>query len=121
MARRAARVVVHEPIEEEEEKPEYVTASTAKSVEFKLNDNDLAALVCRRVPNPHYRSAAPMRLYIRSVVQATLGAPLVSWYSAVAVWSAVSWPHSLFISGRCPMLPTSERWDGLLARLGSGC
>lgn len=85
MARRAARVVVHEPIEEEEEKPEYVTASTAKSAEFKLNDKDLAALVCRRVPNPHYRSAAPMRLYIRSVVQATIGPPFVSWYSAVAV------------------------------------
>ena len=123
MARRApARAIVQEPVEEEEEeKPEYVTASTAKSAEFKLNDKDLAALVCRRVPNPHYRSAAPMRLYIRSVIQATIGPTPVSWYSAVAVRSVMSWLHPLYMSGRCPRLATCERWDGLVARLGSSC
>ena len=101
MARRApAQVVVNEPIEEEEEeKPEYVTVSTAKSAEYHLDDNDLAALVCRIVPNPHYCRAAPMRLYIRSAIPATSGPLPVSWYSAVADRSAMSGLHPLFMTG----------------------
>ena len=39
-----------------------ITASTAKNV-YHLNDADLGQLRCELVRNPHYRSAAPMRLY----------------------------------------------------------
>ncbi len=40
----------------------YVCATRAKS-QYGLTERDLDALECRYVPNPHYRSAAPMRLY----------------------------------------------------------
>jgi hypothetical protein len=39
-----------------------ITASRAKG-EFGLTEDDLDGLGCEHVRNPHYRSAAPMRLY----------------------------------------------------------
>lgn len=46
-----------------------ITATTARS-EYKLTDTDLDGLRCEHRRNPHYKSAAPMRLYaIRDVVQ----------------------------------------------------
>lgn len=49
------------------EKPKRICASTAKS-EYSLSEKDLEMLPCLRVSNPHYRSAAPMRLYEESAV-----------------------------------------------------
>ena len=40
----------------------YVYASTAKQT-YKLSERDLGDLQCRYLRNPHYASAAPMRLY----------------------------------------------------------
>lgn len=42
----------------------YICASTAKN-QYKLSESDLSRLQCKLVPNPHYRCAAPMRLYLR--------------------------------------------------------
>lgn len=50
-----------------EEKPKRICASIAKS-EYGLSETDLDILPCWRVSNPHYRSAAPMRLYEESAV-----------------------------------------------------
>lgn len=46
-----------------------ITASRAKG-EYGLNESDLDQLDCDLVRNPHYRSAAPMRLYLMTDVQA---------------------------------------------------
>lgn len=45
-----------------------ICASRAKS-EYKLTEGDLAELSYTSVKNPHYRSAAPMRLYVESEVK----------------------------------------------------
>lgn len=50
-----------------EDKTKRICAGTAKS-EYALSDKDLEILPCWRVSNPHYRSAAPMRLYEESAV-----------------------------------------------------
>lgn len=48
-----------------------VTASTAKK-DHGLSERDLQRLPCREVRNPHYRCAAPMRLYpLRDVYEAS--------------------------------------------------
>ena len=39
-----------------------ITSTRAKR-EYGLNESDLSKLECKSVRNPHYRSAAPMRLY----------------------------------------------------------
>ena len=54
-----------------------ITASRAKG-EFGLNDNDLSELDCILVRNPHYRSAACMRLYVLSDVEAASDAKKAS-------------------------------------------
>lgn len=47
----------------------HITVTRAKS-QYHLNDGDLAGLRYSTAPNPHYRSAAPMKLYtLRDVVQ----------------------------------------------------
>ncbi|KAG1670760.1 hypothetical protein FOA52_013987 [Chlamydomonas sp. UWO 241] len=49
--------------DDDDVRPQRITVSRAKS-EFKLSDADLALLTPPRLaPNPHYRSAAPMKLY----------------------------------------------------------
>ena len=69
-----AQAIVQVPVKkEEEEEPEYVTASIAKSAEYGLKENDLDRLVCKRVPNSRNRRAAPMQLYIRSAFPDTCG------------------------------------------------
>ena len=40
----------------------YICASTAKQT-YRLSERDLEEIYCRYVRNPHYSSAAPMRLY----------------------------------------------------------
>jgi hypothetical protein len=45
-----------------------ITASTCRS-DYALTDGDLAELYVEHARNPHYRSAAPMRLYRRADVQ----------------------------------------------------
>jgi len=46
----------------EEMRAKLITATRAKS-EYLLNEKDLDNLACNLKRNPHYRSAAPMRLY----------------------------------------------------------
>ena len=51
---------------------ERMTATRAKS-EYLLTENDLAQLGYEEARNPHYRNAAPMRLYdVDDLVEATL-------------------------------------------------
>jgi hypothetical protein len=45
-----------------ERERDQMTATRAKSL-FQLNETDLALLPCKEVTNPHYKRAAPMRLY----------------------------------------------------------
>ena len=47
----------------------YITAGTAKA-DYAMNEVDLAELDCLEVRNPHYRSGAPMRLYLLSQILA---------------------------------------------------
>ena len=47
---------------------EKVTATRAKA-EYRITETDLSSLRCLETQNPHYRSAAPMRLYLSSAVQ----------------------------------------------------
>eukprot|EP00940_MAST-03C_sp_MAST-3C-sp2_P001176 g1176.t1 len=54
---------ISEDDDEDEDDDKRVTKSTAKG-EYKLTDSHLARLNCKLVKNPHYRSAAPMRLYL---------------------------------------------------------
>ena len=94
--REPAQAIVQVPVKkEEEEEPEYVTASIAKSAEYGLKEKDLDTLVCKRVPNPQNRRAAPMRLYIRSAFPDTCGPLPVAWYLAGAVKSISSWIGTL--------------------------
>ena len=51
----------------EADAPKRICASTCKTT-HRLNDADLSMLECVRVRNPHYRSAAPMRLYFEAQV-----------------------------------------------------
>jgi hypothetical protein len=46
----------------EAERDRLITATRAKT-EFRLREKDLAQLACIEANNPHYRCAAPMRLY----------------------------------------------------------
>ena len=96
--REPAQAIVQEPVQEEE--PEYVTASIAKSAVYRLKEKDLDTLVCKRVPNPRNRRAAPMRLYIRSAFPDTCGPLPVAWYLAGAVKSVSSWIYPPLISER---------------------
>lgn len=50
------------------EKPAHITKTRAKSA-YCLNDTDLDKLKCELKRNPHYRSAAPMTLYLFSDVE----------------------------------------------------
>ena len=74
-----AQAIVQEPVEEGEEEQEYVTATIAKSAEYRLKEKDLETLVCKRVPNPRNCRAAPMRLYIRSASLDTCGPLSMAW------------------------------------------
>ena len=61
---------------EEQPKPAYITVSRLKD-EFGWNDRLAAAYLKghdREAPNPHYRTAAPMRLYLLDRVQAVTAA-----------------------------------------------
>lgn len=51
---------------ESDENDDLVTAVRARGEEFCLTEKDLSALIVTHAPNPHYRRAAPMRLYRRS-------------------------------------------------------
>ena len=55
---------------EEEPESTFVCLSTALGSEYCLSKADLTSLKVRLVPNPHYRSAAPMQLYDRAAVLA---------------------------------------------------
>ena len=47
----------------------WITQSTALK-DYRLTKHDLTALDCYQVPNPYYRSAAPMKLYLARQVEA---------------------------------------------------
>ena len=53
--------------EQSRDEPIRICASTVKS-KFRLSERDLEKLPCLLVPNPHYLSAAPMRLYEEAAV-----------------------------------------------------
>jgi len=59
-----------EQAEESFEEPEspFICLSTALGSDYCLSKADLTSLKVRLVPNPHYRSAAPMQLYVRADV-----------------------------------------------------
>lgn len=61
-------MMADEQQQKKQEKQVKVTASRAKG-QFGLDEGDLAQLDCQLVPNPHYRSAPPMRLYALADVQ----------------------------------------------------
>lgn len=46
-----------------------ITVTTAKSI-YKVTEADLKDIDCKNAPNPHYKSASPMRLYRLSDIQA---------------------------------------------------
>ena len=56
-----------EPLPDDEDA--YICSTRAKQ-EWRLTENDLYGLDCKRVRNPHYRSADPMRLFKLSDVVA---------------------------------------------------
>ena len=95
--REPAQALVQEPIQDEEEESEYVTASIAKSAEYGLKEKDLDTLVCKRVPNPRNRRAAPMRLYIRSAFPDTCDPLSVARYQQLLSKSYESIPCSCCI------------------------
>ncbi len=79
--------------------PVRICATTAKA-RYRLRDSDLRLLHCDRYINPHYRSAAPMRLYYEEDVQELAGevaaeralarerAPLLAAEKAAAIKAA---------------------------------